>query len=123
MKTTPRHCNPKRNKNTSISPLHRNKENLPSQRKEKQVDSSIKMCIQLANHHQKEAEDLKVKNDVLEYRLQEQIEDMRALRKELEAIKSDLQHAQASSKELQSLREENALLRSQVEELTNKLKN
>lgn len=105
MKTTPRHCTQKRNKNNSISPLHRNKENLPSQRKEKQVGGSIKMCIQLANHHQKEAEELKVKNDVLEYRLQEQIEDMRMLRKELDAIKSDLQHTQANSKELQSLKE------------------
>lgn len=63
------------------------------------------MCIQLANHHQKEAEELKVKNDVLEYRLQEQIEDMRMLRKELEAIKLDLQHTQTSSKEMQLLKE------------------
>lgn len=58
---------------------------------------------------------MKVKNDVLEYRLQEQIEDMRMLRKELEAIKVDLQHTQATSKELQCLKEENALLRSQLE--------
>jgi hypothetical protein len=34
------------------------------------------------NHHKKEADELKVKNDILEYRLREQMADMQQLKKE-----------------------------------------
>jgi DNA gyrase/topoisomerase IV subunit A len=60
------------------------------------------------NHHKKEADELKVKNDILEYRLREQTADMQALKKEFESIKMSLSNNQVhSKKEMEILKGQN----------------
>jgi hypothetical protein len=60
------------------------------------------------NHHKKEADELKVKNDILEYRLREQTADMQALKKEFESIKMSLSNNQVhSKKEMETLKGQN----------------
>jgi hypothetical protein len=49
-----------------------------------------------------------VKNDILEYRLREQMADMQLLKKEFESIKMSLNSDQASSKkEMETLKGQN----------------
>jgi hypothetical protein len=60
------------------------------------------------NHHKKEADELKVKNDILEYRLREQMADMQLLKKEFESIKMSLTNNQTNSKkEMETIKEQN----------------
>jgi predicted RNase H-like nuclease (RuvC/YqgF family) len=129
MKTaTPKNASTQKHKisNRSHSPQvvsrQKNKENQQStsnRRIDQQPEETLKICIQLANHHKKEAEEFKVKNEVLEYRVREQMNDMKSLKKELDAIKASLsQNHAAHSKVLEGLRQENAQLRTKVQELT-----
>ena len=87
--------------NRSVSPLHRttnaSKENIAPNKKriekrqegneekscQMKVEDSMKMCLELAGHHQQNALQLKAKNEQLEKKIKGQMKDMEALRKEI----------------------------------------
>ena len=51
------------------------------------IENSMKMCLELASHHQQNAQELKAKNEHLEKKIKSQVKDMEALRNEISNIK------------------------------------
>lgn len=72
---------------------------------------SIKICLDLANYHKNESEELKQRNGLLEGKFTEQMRDMEDLRSELKIIKVAIQGNQGDKKVVEGLKTENASLK------------
>ena len=100
-----------------LAPKNSNKQNDPSNSKD---NHSIKICLDLASYHKKEAQQMKLKNQSLEERLKEQCNDMEDLKIQLQKIKVSIQSC-ISRKELEVLKTENSHLRSENEKMKQKI--